>query len=113
MFAGYTRKGGRRAIPAEAWVMEDGSSTSSVTRLSVEFFKGVERRLLNEGVIKNNTKRAYRTAYLSFTKFNLSLNDMPTRLDDQLAVYVAYRVELGDHSATIKSYLSGIKYMLG
>lgn len=78
----------------------------------MEFFRGVEQRLLNEGGNRDSTKRAYRTAYLDFTKFNLSLNNMPERLDDQLAVYVAYRVELGDHSNTIESYLSGIKYML-
>lgn len=38
---------------------------------------------------------------------------MPERLDDQLAVYVASRVQKGDHSNTIESYLSGIKHMLG
>lgn len=68
--------------------------------------------MLNDGGLKRTTKRAYRTAYLSFTQFNLSLDDMPERLDDQLAVYVAGRVQKGDTSATIKSYLSGIKYML-
>lgn len=81
--------------------------------MSVQFFKNVERRLLNDGGMKKTTKRAYRTAYLSFTQFNLSLDNMPELLDDQMAVYVAYRVELGDHSATIKTYLSGIKFMLG
>lgn len=108
------RRRPRNSIPQDAWVVEDGMSTSTgATRLSVEFFKNVERRLLNDGGKKSSTKRTYRTAYLDFTRFNLSLNNMPDRLDDQLAVYVAYRVELGDHSATIESYLSGIKYMLG
>lgn len=37
---------------------------------------------------------------------------MPERLDDQLAVFVAYMVECGDQSGTIESYLSGIKFML-
>lgn len=92
--------------------MEDGSTSTGVTRLSVAFFKRVEERLLNDAGLKRNTKRAYRTAYLSFTQFNLSLDDMPERLDDQLAVYVASRVEKGDQSGTIKSYLSGIKFML-
>lgn len=86
-------------------------STGAV-RLSVEFFRGVERRLLNKGGARTGTKRVYRTAYLYFTRFNLSLNNMPECLDDQLAVYVAYRVELGDHSGTVETYLSGIKYML-
>lgn len=81
-------------------------------RLSVEFFKRVERELLNDGGNRASTKRVYRTAYLDFTRFNLSLDDMPARLDDQLAVYIAYRVELGDRSGTIKTYLSGIKFML-
>lgn len=80
--------------------------------MSVEFFRGVEEKLLNEGDSKKNTKRAYRTAYLSFTQFNLSLDNMPERLDDQLAIFVAYRAQLGDYSGTIQSYLSGIKYML-
>lgn len=100
-------------MPPEAWVQEDGSSSSGVTRLSVEFFRGVEQRLLNDGGLKKNSKRAYRTPYLSFTRFNLSLDDMPERLDDQLAIFVAYRVQKGDVSGTIESYLSGIKYMLG
>lgn len=63
--------------------------------------------------MKKNTKRAYRTAYLSFVRLNLTLDNMPERLDDQLAIFVAYRAESGDHSGTIESYLSGIKYMLG
>lgn len=99
-------------MPKHAWVFEDGSTSTGVTRLSVEFFKRVEQRLLHDAGLKKNTKRAYRTAYLSFTQFNLSLDDMPERLDDQLAVYVAYRVECGDVSGTVCSYLSGIKYML-
>lgn len=114
-FPGYVgRRKARKSLPEEAWTVEDGASTSTgATRLSVEFFRGVKQRLLNDGGKKKSTKRAYRTAYLSFTKFMLSLDNMPQLLDDQLAVYVAYRVELGDFSNTIESYLSGIKYMLG
>lgn len=110
---GYQRRKKKKQLPKEAWVYEDGSTSTGVTRLSVAFFRDVERRLLNDAGLKRNTKRAYRTAYLSFTRFNLSLDDMPERLDDQLAVYVASRVEKGDHSNTIQSYLSGIKFMLG
>lgn len=110
---GYLRKRKQRELPREAWVTEDGGSSSTgVVRLSVQFFKNVEERLLNDAGLRKSTKRAYRVAYLSFTRFNLSLDDMPDRLDDQLAVYVAYRVEKGDRSGTIKSYLSGIKFML-
>lgn len=100
-------------MPKQAWVYEDGSTSTGVTRLSYEFFKRVEEKLLNDAGLKKTTKRAYRTAYLSFTQFNLSLDNMPERLDDQLCVYVAYRVERGDTSSTIQSYLSGIKFMLG
>lgn len=81
-------------------------------RLSAAFFKNVEQRLVNDRGMKKNTKRSYRTAYLDFTKFNLGLDNMPELLDDQLAMFVAYRVEKGDFSTTISSYLSGIKSML-
>lgn len=37
---------------------------------------------------------------------------MPDLLDDQLAMFVAYRIEKGDYSNTVQSYLSGIKSML-
>lgn len=37
---------------------------------------------------------------------------MPEKLEDQLAIYVAYRAELGDQPGTVSSYLSGIKRML-
>lgn len=110
---GYVRRKGKKLLLAEAWVSEDGSTSTGATRLSVEFFRRAEQRLLNDGGLKKNTKRAYRMAYLSFTRFNLALDNMPERLDNQLAIYVASRVEQGDHSATIESYLSGIKFMLG
>lgn len=71
----------------------------------------IERLTADRGM-KNNTKRAYHSAYLDFTRFNLSLDDMPELLDDQLAMYVAFRIEKGDASGTIKSKLSGIKSML-
>lgn len=103
----------RKCIPEEALIREDGSSSSGAVRLSVQFFKNLEERLVNDGGKRSGTKRVYRMAYLDFTRFNLSLNNMPERLDDQLAIYVAYRVQLGDHSGTIETYLSGIKYMLG
>lgn len=61
---------------------------------------------------KSSTQRTYRSAYLEFTRFNLSLDNMPELLDDQLAIFVASRVEKGDYSHTVESYLSGIKSML-
>lgn len=67
--------------------------------------------LTNRG-LKKGTKKTYRTAYLDFIRFNLSLDRMPQLLDDQLAIYVAYRVEKGDYSSTVETYLSGIKSML-
>lgn len=85
---------------------------TSGVRLSAAFFKGVEQRLVNDRGMKKNTKRTYRTAYLDFTRFNLGLDNMPELLDDQLAMFVAYRIEKGDYSNTISSYLSGIKSML-
>lgn len=81
-------------------------------RLSAEYFRNVEQKLLMEGGNKNSTKRTYRSAYLEFTRFNLALDNMPELLDDQLAIFVASRVEKGDYSNTVSSYLSGIKYML-
>lgn len=110
---GYNRKRRRKQVPNNARIYEDGSTSTGVVRLSVEFYKNVEQDLLNSGGLRKGTKRVYRTAYLDFTQFNLSLDKMPERLDDQLAVYVAYRVDLGDHSNTIATYLSGIKHMLG
>lgn len=91
---------------------EDGSSGVSGVRLSAEFFRNVEKRLTTNRGMKKNTKRAYRTAYLEFTRFNLSLDNMPELLDDQLALFVAFRTQKGDYSTTVNSYLSGIRSML-
>lgn len=62
--------------------------------------------------MKSKTQRTYRVAYLDFTRFNLALDEMPELLDDQLAMFVAYRIEKGDFSSTITTYLAGIKSML-
>lgn len=61
---------------------------------------------------KKGTQRTYRSAYLEFTRFNLALDEMPELLGDQLAIFIAYRVEKGDYSNTVTSKLSGIKSML-
>lgn len=81
-------------------------------RLSAQYFRSAEKRLTANRGNKRGTERTYRSAYLEFTRFNLSLDHMPELLDDQLAIFVAYRVEKGDYSSTLESYLSGIKSML-
>lgn len=104
------RKQGK--LPPEAYVYEDGSSSSGAVHLSAEYFKRIEMELTATGGNKSSTERTYRSAYLEFTRFNLSLDHMPELLDDQLAIFVASRVEKGDYSTTVKSYLSGISSML-
>lgn len=91
---------------------EDGSSSSGAVRLSAAYFRRVECELTAGGANKSSTNRTYRSAYLDFTRFNLSLDNMPELLDDQLAMYVAYRTQKGDYSSTLSSYLSGISSML-
>lgn len=99
-------------LPAEAYVYEDGSSSTGAVRLSADYFRRIERELTSSGGHKTSTQRTYRSAYLEFTKFNLSLDHMPELLDDQLAIFVASRVQKGDYSSTVESYLSGISSYL-
>lgn len=102
----------RRELPPEAYSREDGSSSTGAVRLSAAYFRSVEQSLTANSGNKKGTQKTYRTAYLDFTKFNLSLDNMPELLDDQLAIYIAYRIEKGDYSSTLESYLAGIKSML-
>lgn len=102
----------KNRLPPEAYVREDGSSSSGAVRLSADYFRRVEADLTANRGNKNSTQRTYRSAYLEFTRFNLSLDEMPELLDDQLAMFVASRVQKGDYSSTVESYLSGIKSML-
>lgn len=109
---GYQRRRRKSALPPEAFVFEDGSSSSGAVRLSADYFRRAEAELTATRGNKKSTQRTYRSAYLMFTRFNLGLDEMPELLDDQLAMFVAYRVQKGDYSNTIGSYLSGIKSML-
>lgn len=81
-------------------------------RLSAEFFRRAEQRLLNDRGKKTTTQKTYRSAYLEFMRFNLALDRMPELLDDQLAMFVAYKTVKGDYSSTVSSYLAGIKSYL-
>lgn len=109
-FQGRSKR--KKELPPEAYVYEDGSSLSGAVRLLVEYFKSAEKKLTANRGNKKGTQQTYRSAYLEFTRFNLSLDNMPELLDDQLAIFVASRVEKGDYSATVESYLAGIKSML-
>lgn len=102
----------RRQLPPEAFVREDGVSSIGSVRLSADYFKRIERELSTDGGNKKSTKRTYRSHYLAFTRFLLSLDNMPELVDDQLALFVAYRTQKGDYGSTIESYLSGIRSML-
>lgn len=110
--AGFQSRNKRQPLPPEAYVTEDGSSSFGGVRLSADFFRRAEQRLLNEKGNKDSTQRTYRSAYLEFTRFNLSLDRIPELLDDQLAMFIACRTLKGDYSSTVSSYLAGIKSYL-
>lgn len=110
--AGYRSSRQKSTLPPEAYVYEDGSSSSGAVRLSTDYFRRVERDLTSSGGNKTSTQRTYRSAYLEFTRFNLALDKMPELLDDQLAIFIASRVQKGDYSSTVESYLSGISSYL-
>ena len=84
-------------------------STSSV--ISTAHIESVIESLKNKRV-RPSTIDNYVNIWRSFNKFLVRLDRRPKFLEDRTALYCAFLIEKGTQSATIKSYISAIKFML-
>ena len=82
------------------------SSTGS-SRLSTLGMEEILDKLENSS-IRKSTKDSYIKIWRSFNKFTLRLDRIP-KWEDRALLYLAFLVENGAQSATIKTYMSAIK----
>ena len=70
----------------------------------------VERYLTQQN--KSSTIKTYSNIWRQFNKFLCRLDNMPMSWENRTTLYIAYLIEEGYQSSTIKSYVSAIKKML-
>ena len=61
---------------------------------------------------RNSTKSVYIGVWRSFNKFLIRLDEKPRTWEERVTLYVGYLVKKGMQSATIRSYISGIKAVI-
>ena len=90
--------------------MTDSSSTSS--RFSTTYLEGLLEEL-KHGAHQGSTKANYYGIWKKFNEFLIKLDKMPKTWEDRLSLYCAYLITVKKRkSSTVKSYISGIKYIL-
>lgn len=74
-------------------------------------FTRVVERLSNDD-IQGSTKKMYHSVWCNFNKFLLTFDDLPTTWEDKMVLYATFLADIGNHSATVSSYMSAIRYVL-
>ena len=61
---------------------------------------------------KDSTKKVYLNIWRQFNKFVIRLDQIPKTWEERLSLYVTHMIDSGMQSASIKTYISGIKSTL-
>ena len=68
---------------------------------------------LKQDVHRKTTRGTYYNVWKNFNKFLIRLDRMPKCWEDRVSLYCAFLITIkGRKSATVKSYVSGIKHIL-
>ena len=86
-------------------------SSSSNSRLSANYINNLIETLRWQSV-RDSTMRNYLAIWRSFNTFLLRLDSKPKLWEDRTMMFCAYLIDKGCQSATIRSYVSGIKKFL-
>ena len=105
-------KGGRIVLekPSKCLVSShsDGSFSS---RISTKHMDMVVQKVISKQT-RDSTAKTYLSIWRQFNKFILQLDVLPHTWEHRTTLYMAYLVEKGSQSSTIKSYVSAIKKLL-
>ena len=98
---------------AQAESMHEDMSTSgeSSSRISTHDMEMIVEKLVNQQTRKS-TAKTYLSVWHHFNQFVLSLDIMPPTWEHRTTLYIAYLINKGRQSSSIKSYVSAIKKML-
>lgn len=83
---------------------------SDSSRLSTEFLERVVQEL-EVRAVEDSTLATYMTVWHGFNNFYIELDNRDITWEHRLELYVAYLVVNKVQEATIKTYISGIKYV--
>ena len=93
--------------------LESASSRSSghSSKISVKQMELTVQKLLGQQN-RTSTIRTYRNIWKQFNEFLLRLDNMHPTWEHRTTLYIAYLVEQGKQSSSVKSYVSAIKKFL-
>ena len=104
-------KRGRRKRSAPHSKLETDSSSGSSSKISASSLRNIlDKLLMNQTRV--STSKNYLCVWRQFNKFLISLDVMPTLWEDRTSLFVAYLIDKGVQSGTVKSYVSAIKKTL-
>ena len=84
------------------------SGSSSISTVRIENF--LEKLMMTQH--RGSTTRNYLSIWRQFNKFIISLDRKPKLWEDRATLFMAYLIDKGRQSSTIKAYLSEIKKTL-
>ena len=91
--------------------ISDAQSSTSSKISSVEMASILEELEFRAGN-RDNTVATYRRVWKSFNRFLIKLDKIPRDWEDRTGLFVANLITNGAQSATVKSYVSAIKFQL-
>ena len=104
MLSGHSRKK-KRAL--DSLSSSDGNSS----RISTHSVENILDKLINQQN-RASTAKNYFSVWRQFNKFLIKLDVMPKLWEDRTSLFMAYLIDKGMQSSTIKSYVSAIKRTL-
>ena len=104
------------ACKTQAYIQFLGKkSTSSSSLKTGRISSGRMEEILQQLKLKttrSSTTANYYRIWQSFNKFIVRLDSIPGNWENRVMLYVAYLIDTGHQSSSVKSYLSGIKKIL-
>lgn len=97
-------------FPEDFWE-NDSKSVSDTSKLSTDFFQRVLEDL-EILAVEDSTLRAYMVSWHALNEFWTQLDVKPETWEDRISLFVAYMIMKRFQPSTIRSYISGIKYIL-
>lgn len=67
---------------------------------------------MKNGDIRPSTQKTYHKTWTNFLQFLDGFKNLPTKWEDKMVMYAAHLGNIGEHSQTVASYMSAIRYKL-
>lgn len=90
---------------------DDCRSSSDSSKISAEYFEQVLEELEMRAV-EDSTLKVYISAWHAMNNFYIKLDNKPKPYKQRVALFVAYMIKKRYDPQTIRTYISGIKYVL-